>query len=201
MKKIGLASLPDRQTKFELSKIAHEYLGGAGYESVGMDHFALKSDELAAAKKEGRLRRNFQGYATIPADDVIGFGISAIGDVRGAYIQNHKTLSKYKQLLDAGRLPVERGCIRSKDDELRRRVIHTLMCNFRIDIPEIETLFGVNFGEYFAVALNDLSHHEQEGLVTIGDNVTLWSGNHIGHHSKAGTLSHTPLRANSTVEQ
>jgi oxygen-independent coproporphyrinogen-3 oxidase len=151
----------------ELFAVAREKLLAAGYESIGMDHFAKPQDELARARKEGRLRRNFQGYAVIPGDDVLGFGISAIGDVRGAMFQNEKKLSRYNELVMADRLPVARGIVRSRDDEIRADVIHRLMCNFVIDRGAVEERWGIDFGDYFAPDLELLVPYREEGLVTV----------------------------------
>ena len=113
-KKLELDNLPDAATKVALFAIAREKFLSAGYEPIGMDHFARPDDELTKAKHEGRLRRNFQGYTVIPGDDVLGLGISAIGDVRGAYVQNEKKLSVYEEMITAGRLPVARGVMRTQ---------------------------------------------------------------------------------------
>ena len=168
-KKLDESTLPSREVKFELFALARERFLEAGYEPIGMDHFARPDDELAVARHEGRLRRNFQGYTVIPASDVLGLGISAIGDVRRAYVQNLKKLSRYEKAIEAGRLPVERGVVRSDEDELRREVIHELMCNFRVDKRGIERRFGIVFDEHFAEDLRRLAAHEDNGLVTIGD--------------------------------
>jgi len=159
--------LPSRDTKVELFSLARERFLQAGYEAIGMDHFAKPDDELARAKRERRLRRNFQGYTVIPGDDVLGLGISAIGDVRGCYAQNYKKLSQYREAVAAGRLPIERGLVRSTDDDLRREIIHELMCNFRLDIPAFEEAHGLRFAETFAEDLKRLAEHEAEGLVTV----------------------------------
>ena len=166
-KRIETSQLPDRETKVALFAIARERFLQAGYESIGMDHFARPDDELARAKREGRLRRNFQGYAVIPGDDVIGLGISAIGDVRGAYVQNEKKLSVYGELIRAGELPVARGVARSADDEVRRTVIHELMCNFRIDCDAVARQYAIDFASFFADDLALLAEYEGEGLVRI----------------------------------
>ena len=166
-KKLNETLLPDAGTKIALFALARERFLRAGYEPIGMDHFARPDDELARAKHEGRLRRNFQGYAVIPGDDVIGLGISAIGDVRGAYVQNEKKLSTYEETVTAGRLPIMRGVARSGDDELRRTVIHELMCNFHVDTAAVERRYGIDFGAYFADDLRLLAVHEREGLVRI----------------------------------
>ena len=167
MKKIGDDDLPGRETKFALFGIARERFLGAGYEPIGMDHFARPDDELAVAKRRRKLRRNFQGYTVIPAPDVVGLGISAIGDVRSAYIQNEKKLVDYERRVTEGALPVERGIELSADDEVRRAVIHELMCNFGIDVPAIESAFGIPFFEYFDEDVRRLRLHEEEGMVEI----------------------------------
>jgi oxygen-independent coproporphyrinogen-3 oxidase len=166
-KRLEEGELPSKEVKMELFAVAREKLLAAGYESIGMDHFAKPQDELARARKEGRLRRNFQGYAVIPGDDVLGFGISAIGDVRGAMFQNEKKLSRYNELVMADRLPVARGIVRSRDDEIRADVIHRLMCNFVIDRGAVEERWGIDFGDYFAPDLELLVPYREEGLVTV----------------------------------
>lgn len=163
-KRLDEAELPGREAKYELFAIARERFLAAGYVPIGMDHFALPEDDLARAREERRLRRNFQGYTVIPAEDVIGLGISSIGDLRGAYIQNNKKLSRYTEALAAGRLPVERGVLLRPEDELRRAVIAELMCNFHVDKPAIEERFGVVFDEVFAVDLERLLPLAREGL-------------------------------------
>lgn len=168
-KKLDESELPSRETKMELFAIAREKLLGAGYEPIGMDHFAKPDDELARAKREGRLRRNFQGYAVVPGDDVLGFGISAIGDVRGAMFQNQKKLSRYRDLVEEDRLPVARGIVRSRDDEIRADVIHRLMCNFVIDMGAVEKDWGIDFRDYFASDLELLGPYREEGLVLVDE--------------------------------
>jgi oxygen-independent coproporphyrinogen-3 oxidase len=169
MKKLGDESFPDRETKFALFGIARERFLASGYEPIGMDHFARPEDELSRARRERRLRRNFQGYTVVPADDVLGLGISSIGDVRGAYVQNLKKLSTYEKAVTEGRLPLERGVVRTPDDEVRRDVIHDLMCNFRIDIGRVQTEFGIRFRSYFEEDLRRLVEYEEEGMVKIED--------------------------------
>ncbi|HEY7696838.1 MAG TPA: oxygen-independent coproporphyrinogen III oxidase [Vicinamibacteria bacterium] len=166
-KKLDEGELPSNETKMELFAIAREKLLSAGYETIGMDHFARPEDELARAKRDGRLRRNFQGYAVIPGDDVLGFGISAIGDVRGAMFQNEKKLSRYRDLVKAGRLPAVRGIVRSPDDEIRADVIHRLMCNFVIDVRAVEKRWGIEFRDYFAPDLRLLEPYRDEGLARV----------------------------------
>jgi oxygen-independent coproporphyrinogen-3 oxidase len=169
MNKLPSDELPSRETKFALFAVARQRFLEAGYETIGMDHFARPEDELAVARRAGRLTRNFQGYSVVPATDTLGLGISAIGDVGGAYFQNHKKLRPYRGGVEQGRLPVERGFVRTADDELRRAVIRELMCNFFVDVPAIERRFGIRFVEYFATDLDLLGRYEGEHLVRVRD--------------------------------
>ncbi len=168
-KKLDESELPSTEVKAELFAIARERLLAAGYEPIGMDHFARPDDELARAKKECRLKRNFQGYAVVPGDDVIGLGISAIGDVRGALIQNDKKLSGYAEAIESNRLPAVRGIVRSRDDALRGDVIHRLMCNFVIELEDVETAWSIDFADYFSRELELLEPYRDEGLVLIDE--------------------------------
>jgi oxygen-independent coproporphyrinogen-3 oxidase len=155
-KAIDPLGLPNPQVKRQLLGSALEILTAAGYESIGMDHFALPDDDLAVAAREGRLHRNFMGYTTRPATDSVAVGVSAIGDVAGAFSQNHKTLARYYEAIDAGRFPVERGYALTDDDRLRRFVITELMCNFQVDRDDVRDRFGVDMPEYFAAELDAL---------------------------------------------
>lgn len=169
---IARPALPARDDKFALLAIAREGFMDAGYQAIGMDHFALPTDELAVAQRQGRLQRNFMGYTVMAGADMIGFGVSAIGDVRGALVQDEKKLVHYYRLLDAGQLPVARGYQRTADDEIRRDVIHTLMCNFVVDRKTIETSHGIVFAEYLRDSLAKLAPFVADGMCQIdGDGV------------------------------
>jgi oxygen-independent coproporphyrinogen-3 oxidase len=163
-KAIRIEDLPPRDVKLELFGIAHELFTRAGYQQIGMDHFALETDSLAVAAREHTLFRNFMGYTTHPARDSVGFGVSAIGDLGGAFAQNTKKLNRYQDALDRGVPPIERGFERSQDDEIRRDVIQSLMCNFHLDIRAIERAHGIDFASYFADSLRRLD----EGPATHG---------------------------------
>ncbi len=156
-KRIDAAELPQRDVKVQLVGAAIESFVAAGYVPIGMDHFALVDDELALAAGERRLHRNFMGYTTRRATDMVGVGLSAIGDVGGAFAQNVKKLPSYYAAIDAGRLPIERGYTLSNDDRIRRQVITELMCNFFVDCLAIEEQFGINFAEYFQSEFDTLT--------------------------------------------
>lgn len=141
-KRLPLADIPAGPVKHELYRSAYEQLLGAGYEPIGMDHFAKPTDELVRAKRERRLGRNFMGYTVRSASDTVAVGLTAISDVAGAFAQNVPQMKKYEAALDAGRLPVLRGLARSEQDERRGRIIQDLMCNAWVDLgPEAETEF------------------------------------------------------------
>jgi oxygen-independent coproporphyrinogen-3 oxidase len=141
----------------------------AGYEYVGMDHFALPDDALAVAKRQGRLHRNFQGYSTQPDCDLIGLGVSAIGRMGVTHGQNAKTLPEYYDLLSQNRLPVVRGVSLSRDDLVRRAVIMGIMCQGLVQYESIELAYMVEFDRYFAPELETLRQFARSGVVTLND--------------------------------
>jgi oxygen-independent coproporphyrinogen-3 oxidase len=156
--------LPSPETKLALFIEARRRFLDGGYQAIGMDHFALPDDELARAAASRTLHRNFMGYTVKPAPDMLGAGVSAIGDVAGAFAQNVKKLSEYYAALDAGRFPVERGYRLSPDDLVRRHVITQLMCNFHLEGEDVSRRFGIDFGSYFGRELSEL----REGPVADG---------------------------------
>ena len=168
-RQIERPALPGRDEKFALLAIAREGFMDAGYQAIGMDHFALPTDELSIAQREGRLQRNFMGYTVMAGADMLGFGVSAIGDVRGALAQVEKKLVHYYRMLDQGGLPVARGYQRTADDEIRREVIHTLMCNFVVDRKTIEARHGIVFAEYLRESLVKLAPFVADGMCEIDE--------------------------------
>jgi oxygen-independent coproporphyrinogen-3 oxidase len=155
-RRIAQADLPAAEAKLAILMVAITRLRAAGYVYIGMDHFARPDDALAVAQAQGRLQRNFQGYSTYPECDMLSFGISAIGRVGPTYYQNVKTLPEYYATLDSGHLPVAKGIELTDDDVLRRDVIQSLACNFRVRIDEA----------YFAPELQELDVLEKDGLLT-----------------------------------
>lgn len=148
-KRIDSDTIPERNERMEMLALTVDVFTAAGYERIGMDHWALPDDELFLARKEGRLYRNFMGYTVSRAPDGIGLGVSAISDVAGAYVQNHKRLHSYYEDVDRGVLPVERGVARNGDDEVRRHVITQVMCHGQVRWAEVATAFDVDPEAYF----------------------------------------------------
>ena len=171
MKKLPAEALPGAADKLALFGLAVDSFLGAGYRQIGMDHFAAPEDELACAVEQRRLHRNFMGYTVQAATDMLGLGITAIGDVQGAFVQNARKLPDYYAAIEAGRLPLERGIALDRDDLIRRDVITRLMCNFHLDVREVERRHGIVFSEYFAESLAELTGPDSpvaHGLVELG---------------------------------
>ena len=166
---LPLDELPGPDVKLQIFLLARRELLAAGYRQIGMDHFALPKDELARSAEAGTLHRNFQGYTTKPATDTLGLGISAIGDLAGAYAQNTKKLADYYRAVDAGRFATARGYALSDEDRLRREWITKLMCNFRIDLRDFAARWHIDVCAYFASDLALLEQPLADGLVEIDE--------------------------------
>ncbi len=161
--------IPAAEIKLEILKMTIEKLVNAGYEFIGMDHFAKPDDELAVAMREKKLYRNFQGYSTNAGADLYAMGITSISQLKNVYAQNYKTEKEYYSALDNEKLPTAKGYQLSEDDHLRREVIMRLMCDFELDFKKIENQFKINFKEYFAWGLNNLKEMQADDLVEISD--------------------------------
>jgi oxygen-independent coproporphyrinogen-3 oxidase len=168
-RRIDAAELPPPAHRLQMLGGAISGFLGHGYAYIGMDHFALPGDSLAAAKRQGRLHRNFQGYSTQPDCDLIGLGVSSIGRMGATYSQNAKTLPEYYDALRQGQFPTVRGLALTRDDLVRRAVIMALMCQGRVDYESIELSHLVRMKEYFAHELEQLHPLADMGLVTLED--------------------------------
>jgi oxygen-independent coproporphyrinogen-3 oxidase len=164
-RRIVAAELPSGGAKLAMLSASLDALQDAGYVYVGMDHFALPTDALAVAKRQGRLHRNFQGYSTQPDCDLIALGVSAIGRIGATYSQNAKTLEEYRDMLDQGRLPIVRGLALTRDDLLRRAVIMSLMCQGELQFESFELGHLIDFRSYFARELEAMQDLAEHGLV------------------------------------
>ncbi len=122
--------LPKNEEKRELYEIGKELFSELGYEEIGMDHFALKTDSLYLATINKTLHRNFMGYTSNKTQLMVGLGMSAISDSWYGFAQNVKTVKEYQQLVNSGEIPVFRGHILSEEDQIIRKHILNIMCNF-----------------------------------------------------------------------
>jgi oxygen-independent coproporphyrinogen-3 oxidase len=168
-KLIDAELLPGDSEKLALLQLSIERLCGAGYEYIGMDHFALADDELVQARESGHLHRNFQGYSTHAYCDLISLGASAIGSVANSYYQNDKNTNAYCQKVNEGRFPIVRGLSMDNDDILRNEIIQGLMCAGRVIPRQLEVLHGIDFHASFAHELEALRPLQADGLVNITD--------------------------------
>lgn len=164
-RRIDAAQLPSPEHRVAMLGGAIQGFIGLGYTYIGMDHFALPGDSLAAAKRQGRLHRNFQGYSTQPDCDLIGLGVSAIGRMGASYSQNAKTLPEYYDAVRQGRFAVVRGLALTRDDLVRRAVIMALMCQGRVEFESIELAHLVRMRDYFKAELEALQPLVEMGLV------------------------------------
>ncbi|HFD78802.1 MAG TPA: oxygen-independent coproporphyrinogen III oxidase [Gammaproteobacteria bacterium] len=167
-RRIRVEDLPGADEKLAILALTIEKLTAAGYQYIGMDHFALEEDELSQAQRSGTLYRNFQGYSTHADSDLIGMGVSAISIMPGGYSQNHVGLEDYYRELEVPRLPVARGVALSDDDRLRGEVIQQLICNNTLNMKRIEAVFGIDFHDYFAPELERLQSMADDDLIEIG---------------------------------
>lgn len=158
-RRIPTNTLPTIQQRTDLFLYASERLVDAGYELIGLDHFAKPGDSLARALHDGSLRRNFQGYSTHGRTDLIGLGLSAISQVGGAYAQNSPQMDVYAERINAGTFATIRGRVLSADDRVRAAVIERIMCHGHVEWQTIADEFDIDPAEYFSnefAALRDL---------------------------------------------
>ncbi|WP_313476341.1 oxygen-independent coproporphyrinogen III oxidase [Agrobacterium pusense] len=135
-------ALPDVAERYRQMTVAGEMLRQAGYSQIGIDHFARPTDTLSQAAEAGALRRNFQGYTTDTADALIGLGASSIGRLPQGYVQNMVATGEYQRMVGEGGLAAVKGIELSQDDHLRSHVIERLMCDFSIDLSDLQHRFG-----------------------------------------------------------
>lgn len=159
--------LPSADERLQIFLMAAQRLLDAGYEYIGLDHFALPNDELNLARLDHSLHRNFQGYTTRADSDLIGLGVSAIGKVGGTHIQNQRSLKAYCACMADNQLATFRGYKMDQDDALRGDVIMTLMCSMPVDFVLFNQRYGIDMAAYFATEIQALAPYVQAGLVHV----------------------------------
>ncbi|MCW8933101.1 MAG: oxygen-independent coproporphyrinogen III oxidase [Gammaproteobacteria bacterium] len=168
-RRINEDDMPSAKIKLNILKQSIEQLTNAGYVYIGMDHFAKPDDELCIAQQQGKLYRNFQGYATHADCDLVGMGITSIGTIDNSFAQNVKSLDEYQQLIGAGKLAIFRGVEIDHDDLLRRAVIMQLICHFNLNFSDIESKFSIDFKVYFAAEIKRLAVMCDDGLIEMNE--------------------------------
>ncbi len=141
-KLIDEATLPHEVERYQLAELAARRFAEAGFDSIGIDHFARPDDGLALAARTGHLRRNFQGYVDDRCATLIGLGASSISRLPTGFVQNAPATPAYVQRIEAGDLAGARGHVMTGDDFLRARAIEMIMCDFRLDLDALRGEFG-----------------------------------------------------------
>jgi len=168
-RRINEDEMPSAEIKLGILKQSIEQLTNAGYVYIGMDHFAKPDDELTIAQQQGKLYRNFQGYATHADCDLVGMGITSIGTIDNSFAQNVKTLDEYQALIGANKLAVFRGVEIDNDDLLRRAVIMQLICHFNLNFATIESKHNIDFKAYFENEIKRLAIMCDDELIEMND--------------------------------
>ena len=168
-RKIPEQALPDGNTKLALLALAVQTLQQAGYQAIGMDHFAKPDDPLAIAQQQGQLRRNFQGYTADNSDALLGLGVSAISQVGDQIWQQQKDLNLYYRAFTTQGHTIEKGMSLSRDDQIRADLIAALMCNFQLDTQAFAVKWQLDFTSYFHQSLQQLQ-------VCVADQLVQWQG-------------------------
>lgn len=157
-------NLPGSKERITLSDVSRDALVEAGYEVIGLDHFALPTDDMAIALKEGRLRRNFQGYTTDNTDCLIGFGCSSIGFLPQGYAQTTPSAREWERLIEEGTLPIKKGIAVDAEDLCRAEIIMQLMTYYSVDYKLIAEKHGLD-ASIFADVQNALTEMKADGVV------------------------------------
>ena len=160
---IDESQLPSAQVRQQLRQMIHGRLTLAGYQAIGLDHYALPSDALAQAQLDGTLRRNFQGYSTLQGCDLIGIGVSAISQIGGCFAQNDADLGRYLQTIEEGRLCCTRGHRQSEDDRLRAEIIEAIMCRGEVDFAALSVRYGAGLADRLQPELQRLQELGGDG--------------------------------------
>lgn len=158
------SDLPSTEVKKAQYELGKRMLGEFGYKDVGMDHFALPTDSLYKALVNGTLHRNFMGYTPFKTKLMIGLGASSISDSWYGFAQNVKNVEEYESLVSQGVIPIFRGHILNKEDQIMRKHILNIMCQFKTDWNEEEEAI-VDFRKI----VDNLSELQTDGLVVIDD--------------------------------
>ncbi|KZL19766.1 MULTISPECIES: oxygen-independent coproporphyrinogen III oxidase [unclassified Pseudovibrio] len=159
-------NLPGANERIRLSDVSRDALVDAGYEVIGLDHFALPTDEMAIALKEGRLRRNFQGYTTDTADTLIGFGCSSIGFLPQGYVQTTPSAREWERMVVDDVLPIKKGIAVDQVDLCRAEIIMQLMTYYEVDYAATAEKHGLPVSEFDSIPA-DMQDMIDDGVATL----------------------------------
>ena len=157
--------LPDAATKLRIMTTAIRRFLDAGYLFIGLDHFARPDDELARALADRTLRRNFMGHTTQAGVDLLGFGPSAISELRASYAQSVREEPEWRRAIAERGLATMRGHRLSRDDQERRWIIGRVLCHGELRASEFQEAFGRDLAEVYRAELASLEPAERDGLL------------------------------------
>lgn len=158
------ADLPSGDEKRALYELGREMFEAVGYREIGMDHFALETDSLWKATRDGSLHRNFMGYTSRQVAPLIALGVSAIGDSWRVFAQNEKLLETYTARVDKGEIPILRGHVLDEEDGILRRHILNLMTRFGTRWDRAES-----YTPHLETVTERLRELENDGLLELGE--------------------------------
>jgi oxygen-independent coproporphyrinogen-3 oxidase len=160
------SNLPPAEVKLQLYQLAKKIFTENDYFDIGMDHFALKEDDLYKAWENGTLHRNFMGYTTQHTSCLLGLGVSRISDAGNAFTQNHKTVHEYYESINAGELPVIKGYFHDNTDVDFRKYILDISCQGKTKFLERNRseLESFSFPELVKLADDGLIEWNEFGL-------------------------------------
>jgi oxygen-independent coproporphyrinogen-3 oxidase len=161
-RKFTEADLPIGNTKRLLYEKGRKAFEDAGYVEIGMDHFALPSDQLHQAEKNKILNRNFMGYTTSHTQLLIGLGASSISDSWNGFVQNEKKVEDYYKKIEQGVFPFFKGHLLSAEDLILRQHILNIMCR-----QETNWVNKNNQCDGVYAAIERLKEIEADGLISL----------------------------------
>ncbi len=166
-KKIDPETLPDKETRLSLAFETITQLTDAGYEYIGMDHFALPDDELSIAMRNRTLNRNFMGYTPKSNVDLLGIGMTAISEIGPYFLQNEKRIKTYQEHINETGLAACRGMALSQDDLMRKWTIQRIICHFYLSYAEFKAEFESEFAVCFPSEMTQLVGFQEDGLIEL----------------------------------
>lgn len=168
-KRIHVADLPSSACTQQMLKTAQEKLSKAGYQYIGMGHFAFADDDFASAQEDGVLQHNIQGYTTTANCDTLGLGLSSTSQIGELYYRNTHDLAAYQKAATNQQLPPAFGLHCDTDMQIRRSVIQALTCQFSVNFADIERDYHISFKEYFRDLWSLLEKMHADGLLELTD--------------------------------
>ncbi|KAK9723394.1 hypothetical protein K7432_001954 [Basidiobolus ranarum] len=180
--------LPSKTDKRSLYELGKKLFASMGYRDVGMDHFALPTDQLFIGKQNGTLHRNFMGYVAKQTHLLIGLGMSAISDAKYGYAQNEKNIREYTKKVDMGELPLIKGHEMSNEDLIIKKAILDVACKSKVVLT---TELAQLLPDEFYVELKEM---QSEGIVVLSgapvtrDGILLLEGEVVELTDRLGTI-------------